>query len=101
MAVRTGLGSLYTIHIELERFPDRPPKVFVTKLLKDCEGKPLDEKSGSMHIWDAENGHTRICHYGSDSWTPAVSLYKVYIVGVVAECLRGAPQDGQADGLLS
>ena len=99
MAVRTRLDSLYTIHIELERFPDQPPKVFVTKLLKDFEGNPLDERSSRMHIWDAENGHTRICHYGLDSWTPAVSLYKVYIKSALwlnvyeAHLKTGRPMD--------
>ena len=27
----------------------------------------------------SEHGWTRICHYGSESWTPGVSLYKIYI----------------------
>lgn len=79
MAVRTKRDNLYTIHIELERFPMGVPKVFVTEMLKTRDGKEMSDKSASMHTLGAERGCTRICHYGPDSWTPGVSLYKVYI----------------------
>lgn len=78
-AARTNVGNLYTIQVELERFPANIPKAFVTKMLRDKDGNPLDHGSRSMHTLASERGWTRICHYGSDSWTPAVSLYKIYI----------------------
>ena len=79
MAVKTQSGSLYTIQIELARFPQSVPKVFVTRMLRDCSGCQMDEASASMHTYASEHGWTRICHYGSDSWTPGVSLYKIYV----------------------
>ena len=78
-AARTNAGRLYTVQIELERFPANVPKAFVTQMLRDRDGNDLDEGLHSMHTLPSEHGWTRICHYGTDSWSPAVSLYKVYI----------------------
>jgi len=71
--------NLYTLHIDLRRFPNDVPKVFVTKMLKDQDGNRLDSCDGSMHVLDSEHGWTRICHYGGSSWNPGVSLYKIYV----------------------
>lgn len=79
VAARTNRGNIYTLKIMLDYFPNSVPKVFVTKVLADKNGNPLDKCSPQMHIYDAENGCTRICHYGFQSWTPMVSLYKVYV----------------------
>ncbi len=79
MAARTNSGNIYTIRIDLGKFPNSVPHAFVTKMLKDKSGKPLDSTSGSMHTLSSEHGYTRICHYGSSSWTPNVSIYKIYI----------------------
>lgn len=79
MAARTNSGNIYTLKIELDEFPENIPKVFVTKMLYDINGFPLDTPDASMHVLLCENGWTRICHYGSLSWTNRVSLYKVYI----------------------
>ena len=79
MAVKTKTGNLYTIQIELERFPQSVPKVFVTRMLRDHNGEPMDKALHSLHTLASEHGWTRICHYGSESWTPGVSLYKIYI----------------------
>ena len=79
MAVKTKTGNLYTIQIELERFPQSVPKVFVTKMLRDHDGDPMDKALHSLHTLASEHGWTRICHYGLESWTPGVSLYKIYI----------------------
>jgi len=78
-AVQTKVGRVYTIQIELERFPQGVPKVFVTEMLRRKDGTAMDSSSRSMHTLDSEHGRTRICHYGVDSWTPGVSLYKIYI----------------------
>jgi len=78
-AVKTKVGSIYTIQIELKSFPQSVPKVFVTKMLRRCDGEAMDSASRSMHTLPSEHGWTRICHYGSESWTPGVSLYKIYI----------------------
>lgn len=79
VAARTNRGNIYTIKIILDEFPNRIPKVFINKMLYKKDGTPMDSVSACMHTWDAENGCTRICHYGFDSWTPMVSLYKVYV----------------------
>lgn len=79
MAARTNRGNVYTLRIELDRFPESVPKVFVNKMLYDCNNDPLDSPSSSMHTLFSENGCTQICHYGGASWTNRVSLYKVYI----------------------
>lgn len=79
MAVKTKSGNLYTIQIELDRFPQAVPKVFVTRMLRDHDGNPMNEARHSQHTLSSEHGWTRICHYGSESWAPGVSLYKIYI----------------------
>lgn len=79
MAARTNGGTVYTLRIDLNGFPNSLPKAFVTKMLKSKSGVPLDSPSHSMHTLSSEHGYTRICHYGSSSWAPNVSLYKVYV----------------------
>lgn len=78
-AVKTRSGTLYTIQIELENFPQSVPKVFVTQMLRDCDGNEMREGRHATHTLPSEHGWTRICHYGPDSWTPKVSLYLIYI----------------------
>lgn len=78
MAARTNRGNVYTLRIELDRFPNEIPKVFVLKMLKTKDGRSMNDCSASMHTLTSEHGWTRICHYGS-SWTPKISIYKVYV----------------------
>lgn len=79
MAARTKSGNVYTLRFDLKDFPNSIPPVFVTKMLKDKSGANMDFCNGSMHTLSSEHGYTRICHYGGSSWTPNVSLYKIYI----------------------
>lgn len=79
IGAKTNRGNIYTLHISLTGFPFMPPAVFVTRMLKDRDGNSLASASCSMHTLGSERGWTRICHYGPQSWTPAVSLYKVYV----------------------
>lgn len=79
MAAKTNIGHVYTIRIDLDDFPNSIPKAFVTKMLRNKSGDALSSPSHAMHTLSSEHGYTRICHYGSESWTPNVSLYKVYI----------------------
>ena len=79
IGAKTNSGNVYTFHMDLSSFPMSQPKVFVTRMLKDACGNDMDCASRAMHTLTAENGWTRICHYGPSSWTPAVSLYKVYV----------------------
>lgn len=79
MAAKTNRDNLYTLRIELDEFPNEVPKVFVTKMLKTRTGESMSGCSAAMHTLTSENGMTRICHYGSNSWTPMVSLYRIYI----------------------
>lgn len=79
IGAKTNSGNVYTLHMDLSEFPVEQPKVFVTKMLKSKFGVNLDSASASMHTLPSEHGWTRICHYGYSSWTPNVSLYKVYV----------------------
>ena len=79
IGAKTNSGNVYTLHIDLKDFPIEQPKVFVTKMLKSKSGQDLDSPSSAMHTLSSEHGWTRICHYGYNSWTPNVSLYKVYV----------------------
>lgn len=79
MAARTNRKNIYTLYIPLDGFPESMPKVFVTRMLLSRSGDKLDSPSASMHTLRSENGWTRLCHYGSSSWTSDVSLYKIYI----------------------
>ena len=76
---RTNRGNIYTLRMELGDFPNDVPEVYVTKMLCDRDGNPLDTPSAEMHVLPPKNGWTRICHYGWESWTPKVSLFKVYV----------------------
>ena len=79
MAARTNSGNIYTLRIDLSNFPMSVPKAFVTKMLKNKAGQDMEGVSAAMHTLESENGQTRICHYGSNAWTPNVSIYKVYV----------------------
>ena len=78
IAARTNKGNNYTLRIELDKFPNEIPKVFVTKMLTTRGGDPMSGVSASMHTLSSENGRTRICHYGSQAWNPRVTLFKIY-----------------------
>ncbi|MBQ0029802.1 MAG: hypothetical protein KBT32_05130 [Bacteroidales bacterium] len=79
MPVKTNIGKVYTIRIDLKGFPNQLPHAFVTKMLQTKSGRSMNDASAAMHTLPTEHGYTRICHYGSSSWTPMVSLFKVYI----------------------
>ena len=79
VGARTYRGNVYTLRIELNDFPNCIPPVFVTKILRDINGMALTGVDGSMHVLGSNGTGTRICPYGYASWTPKVSLYKVYI----------------------
>lgn len=79
IGAKTNSGNVYTLHMDLTEFPVGQPKVFVTKMLKTKSGQDMNAPSASMHTLTSEHGWTRICHYGYSSWTPNVSLYKVYV----------------------
>ena len=80
VAARTNAGNIYTVRIDLRNFPNQVPAAGVTRLLNDRMGNPLDTCNGLMHVLNCDwQGGTRICHYGPRSWTPNVSLYKIFI----------------------
>ena len=79
MAAMTNSGKVYTLKIHLEHFPEHVPEVEVLNPLRDKSGKLLRKVSAEMHVIGYRNGHTLICHYSSGSWTPQVSLYKIFI----------------------
>ena len=71
--------NVYTIRIDLDSFPNSVLKAFVTKMLLNKDGNRMDSASATMHTLTSEHSFTRICHYGTNSWTPMVSIYKIYI----------------------
>lgn len=79
MAAKTNSGKVYTLKIHLEHFPEDVPQVEVLNPLRDKNGKKLTKVSGDMHVLGSCNGHTLICHYGAGSWTPQISLFKIFI----------------------
>lgn len=79
IAALTNQKNLYTLNIVLSDFPEDVPKVFVNQMLLSKTGEKLDKASASMHTLPSEKNMTRICHYGKNSWTPMVSLYKIYV----------------------
>jgi len=79
IAAMTNSGHLYTLRICLEEFPYYVPAVFVMNELLTKKGKPMIEPDGRMHVLGTYKNHVQICHYGALSWTPDVSLYKVFI----------------------
>ena len=78
-AARTNRGNVYTLAFDLSAFPSGVPMVYVTQMLKDKAKRDLDRPDGGMHVLASDHGWTRICHYGAQSWTPMVSLFKVYV----------------------
>lgn len=75
----TNSGRVYTLHIDLSHFPESLPPVYVTKMLRTKNGEEMSGASMSMHTLSSAHGWTQICHYGYANWTPAVSLFKVYV----------------------
>ncbi len=81
IGARTNRGNTYTLRVELNRFPQEIPQVFVTKMLYTKFGEAMTKPSAAMHTLnnDLIPEYTRICHYGTTSWKPSVSLYKIFI----------------------
>lgn len=77
--VVTNRKNNYTLRIDLSDFPESIPPAFVKEMLRNKDGNALSDCSSSMHTLCSEHGWTRICHYGYSSWTPRVSIYKVFI----------------------
>lgn len=78
IGARTNSRNVYTLKIMLKDFPESVPEVYTTKPLKDRQGNNLGV-SHELHNYGTSGGQTRICHYPDSYWSPAVSLYKVYI----------------------
>lgn len=81
-AAQTNSLKVYTIRIDLtDNYPYNVPKVFITnpKPLCDKWGRAMTAASHPMHTLTAENGCTRICHYGSIDWGPHATLYQILL----------------------
>lgn len=79
LGAKTNSGNVYTLTIYLENFPESIPKVLVDRMLYTKSGEAMSHASATMHTLSAENNKTRICHYGVSSWTPNVSIFKIYV----------------------
>lgn len=79
MAAKTNRGNIYTLRMYLDGFPEMRPEVYVAKKLTMKSGAPMPEYSAVMHTLGSRDGLTQICHHSGSSWTPMVSIYKVFI----------------------
>lgn len=77
IAVKTNIGTIYKLRIDLVNFPYEVPFVSTTEMLYTKSGKPLNESSGHMHCLSSPYG-TGICHYGG-SWNPSITLFNVFM----------------------
>lgn len=77
-AARTNNKKIYTLRIELSRFPYDVPRVFVTQMLKTKTGEDMNGDSVPMHTGYSENGWTQIGHCYNCNWNPQSSLWSVY-----------------------
>lgn len=102
IGARTNSKNVYTLKIMLKDFPSSVPEVYTTKPLKDRYGHDL-EVSHELHNYGSSDGKTRICHCPSSSWTPRVSLYRVYIkCRLWLECYEIYLRTGQSiDALIN
>jgi hypothetical protein len=81
--LRTQNGNVYTVFLDLKRFPDVPPPAWVVapKLL-DADGDDLCDwgVSEPMHILggSAKKG-VQICHHGEHHWTTSLTLHHVLL----------------------
>lgn len=78
IGARTNSKKVYTLKIMLDDFPHNVPEVYTTKTLLDRAGNPM-QVSHENHCLGSSDKWTKLCHYPEDLWTPAVSLYKVFI----------------------
>jgi len=78
---QTNSEKVYTIKIDLSRFPEDVPDAFITnpKPLKTNTGEAMLTASHPMHTLAGIDGCTKVCHYGPQQWHPNVSLYKVIV----------------------
>jgi len=78
---QTNSEKVYTIKIDLSKFPEEVPDAFITnpKPLKTYTGEAMLTASHIMHTLPGIDGCTKVCHYGPQHWHPNVSLYKVIV----------------------
>ena len=72
MGARTNSGNVYTLRVELDDFPFDIPPVYVTQMLTDIDGNPLDEVSAEMHVLTPKNGWTSVYAYDAEAFTTEV-----------------------------
>lgn len=56
MGAVTNSKNIYTIRIDLDKFPNEVPKAFVTKMLLTKTGERMDSASAIMHTLSSEHG---------------------------------------------
>ena len=72
-------GKKYALYMDLNRFPDGLPKIYVQHPHPLCRrgGESMAVVSGEYHTLSPnEDGHVQICHYGASQWHANISLVK-------------------------
>ena len=77
-ATQTNNKKIYTLRIELSRFPYDAPEVYVMQMLKTKTGEDMNGDSVPMHTCRSKNGWTQIGHCYNCNWNPQMSLWSVY-----------------------
>lgn len=72
--VKLPNGHVYPMYADLYDYPHSFPRLFVRRMLKDCNGKELSGCDGQMHVLSAQNGCTQLCYAHSSAWSPNLGL---------------------------
>lgn len=83
MAAKTNRGNLYTLRIDLENFPEMVPNMYVKNRILLKSGLPVFENDEVLKTLYYKDDMIGIRHYSKEAWSPMVSLYHVYIRGIM------------------
>ena len=83
LAVKTNRGNVYTLRIELDEFPNNVPKMYVKNKIMLKSGQPIPENDDFCNTLNHKDGMIGIRHYAQNSWTSMISLYRVYLRGMM------------------
>jgi len=98
--VFTVTNKKYSLTVIIpEDFPNSCPTLIVSQpsyLLKKKDGSLV---GGNEHSWGSFNGFTKICHHRAERWTSDLTLYQVFMKGLIwleayeAHLRTGKPMD--------
>lgn len=97
--MQTQSGTRYAAFVDLQRFPDVPPPVWiVAPRLLDADGVTLFSRgvSEQMHILGGNDSMgVKVCHHGEHRWTTAITLHHVLLkIRIWLEAYEGHLETG-------